>query len=142
MFVTNNNEFDYSDRFNGNDFAFPAGGTVQVDFDAARHFFGLGDADKMPYLVRSGWAQSSNGFDVGMKILNNFVFSDSPLGIEDVIQASEATSEETESSPAIPLAVAGSPASIEVPASSEAPIQEPEAPAPSSNLLDKLGALS
>ena len=137
MYVTNNNDFDYTDRFNGNDYVFPAGGTVAVDIDAARHFFGLGDVDKMPYLIRTGWANSSNGLAEGMKILGNFVFGEEPKTMESALQTSDATSEETATDTSTPLEVVGAPAP------SDAPIQEVvEKPAKASNnLLDKLASL-
>lgn len=61
--VTNNNEFDLDDHFDGRRYAFPAGKTVSIPFDAACHIFGvespdqLKDKDKLLTYVcrRWGW---------------------------------------------------------------------------------------
>ena len=72
--VTNRNAFDFNDRYNGQDFKIPAGKTVAIGEDAARHFFGLGDGDKQPYLVRQGWMTNSGQLADAMQKLNNFAF--------------------------------------------------------------------
>jgi hypothetical protein len=79
--VTNNNTFDLNDRYNGQDFSFPAGKTVALDLDAARHIFGFGEADKIPYLTRQGWMRTSGDLDTGMRILGGFVFD----SVSDVV---------------------------------------------------------
>lgn len=72
--VTNKNPFDFTDRYNGIDYRIPSGKTVALGEDAAAHFFGLGAADKIPYLVRQGWMSNSGQIDVAMSKLNNFAF--------------------------------------------------------------------
>ena len=88
--VTNRNDFDLKDRYNGIDYTFPANTTVALDEEAAKHIFGFGDSDKVPYLVRQGWVRSSGEVETGMKMLSGFSFSsiDSPLPGE-VIQKEE-----------------------------------------------------
>ena len=137
MYVTNNNDFDYQDRYNGNDYTFPAGQSVGIEMDVARHIFGVGDPDKSSYLVRSGWAKTSDSVHAGYDILNRFIFSDVPN--------SPATGDTPAAAPSVPPEVSAAP----IP---EAPVQDP-AQSPSvvvntppiqngsSNLLDKLNGL-
>ena len=56
VFVTNRNKFHHTDRFNGEDYEFPAGKAVLIPVDAAIHMFGYGLKDKTDTLVRLGWA--------------------------------------------------------------------------------------
>ena len=72
--VTNRNEFDLHDRFNGVDYAFPKGGSTVVDEDVAKHIFGFGAPDKIPYLTRLGWMQQSRQYDEAMQKMAGFVF--------------------------------------------------------------------
>lgn len=71
IFVTNHNDFDHQDRFDGQDFFFPRGERVTVPVVAAEHMLGLGRVDKTENLVRCGWANDPNG----VKKLANFVFT-------------------------------------------------------------------
>lgn len=71
IFVTNGNDFDHQDRYNGEDFFFPKGERVTVPIIAAAHMFGLGNADKTETLVRLGWANDNEG----VKKLASFVFT-------------------------------------------------------------------
>lgn len=72
--VTNKNAFEFTDRYNGQDFKIPAGKTVALAEDAAAHFFGLGQSDKIPYLSRQGWMNNSGQLSEAMQKLNNFTF--------------------------------------------------------------------
>ena len=72
--VTNKNDFDLIDRYDGQDYAFPANKTVRCPEAVAMHVFGLGDPDKKPYLTRQGWLRTSDGVDAAMAILNKFSF--------------------------------------------------------------------
>ena len=72
--VTNNNDFDLLDRYDGQDYFFPKGKTVMCPDDAARHFFGVGDPNKLPYLTRQGWLRASDKLDDAMVKLDNFAF--------------------------------------------------------------------
>lgn len=71
IFVTNTNDFDHFDRFDGQDFYFPKGERVTVPVIAAQHMFGLGEADKTETLIRQGWANDA----AGVKKLAAFVFT-------------------------------------------------------------------
>jgi hypothetical protein len=56
LFVTNRNEFHHTDRYDGKDYQFPPGQKVMLSAEAARHMFGLGEADKTNVMHRKGWA--------------------------------------------------------------------------------------
>lgn len=71
IFVTNHNDFDHQDRFDGQDYFFPRGERVTIPILAAQHMFGLGNADKTETLIRAGWANN----EAGIKNLANFVFT-------------------------------------------------------------------
>ena len=61
IFVTNTNDFDHQDRFDGQDFFFPKGERVTIPVIAAEHMFGLGRADKTENLIRCGWGNGPQG---------------------------------------------------------------------------------
>jgi len=87
--VTNRNNFDFKDRYNGVDYDIPAGATTILNDDAARHFFGIGDGDKTPFLIRQGWMKTLNDKDEAFQKLNGFSFSsaEAPMPGEIVQQA-------------------------------------------------------
>ena len=72
--VTNNSGAELTDRFNGVDLVFPVGKKVLLDADAARHIFGFGDGDKVPYLARLGWLRTNQDYDTAMARLAQFSF--------------------------------------------------------------------
>jgi hypothetical protein len=74
--VKNRSDADLQDRFNGVDFLFPKGESTVIDEEVARHIFGFGDENKIPYLTRLGWMRSNLEFEQGMKRLALFTFSD------------------------------------------------------------------
>ena len=71
LFVENRNQFDHVDRYNGTDYAFPAGEKVPVDEIVAQHCFGWGLQDKTDALLRQGWGNTPDG----IRKLKNFVFT-------------------------------------------------------------------
>jgi hypothetical protein len=73
--IRNNNDFAFTGRYNGIDYDFPAGATVAVPEDAARHIFGVGVADKAEIMTRHGWLGVNANYDVAMQKLNNFSFN-------------------------------------------------------------------
>lgn len=77
--VTNQNDFNHADRYNGADYVFPPGKPVLLDFEAAKHIFGYGLADKTQALVRNGWLSGSQGMPAAMEKLNGFTFRDADL---------------------------------------------------------------
>jgi len=72
--VTNKNSFTLVDKYDGIEYTFKSNEPVVIEEEAARHFFGYGTPDKIPYLVRQGWCVSSDKTEEAMKKLNNFVF--------------------------------------------------------------------
>ena len=72
--VTNGTGNDFTGRFNGRDYLFPAAEPVYCEDDAAGHIFGLGTVDKSSVLARHGWTSLSNRYEDGMQILNSFTF--------------------------------------------------------------------
>lgn len=56
IFVTNTNDFDHVDAYDGEEYVFPKGERVMIPEEAAVHFFGRGLKDKSDALVRLGWA--------------------------------------------------------------------------------------
>lgn len=85
IFVTNQNDFDHQDRFDGQDFFFPKGERVTVPLIAAEHMFGLGMADKTETLIRAGWGNDPQG----VQKLAAFVFTKGIMVEEPVESAPE-----------------------------------------------------
>lgn len=96
--VKNNTGRPFSGRYDGIDYPFPPGEEVMITKEAARHIFGLGDADKTAVLVRHGWMKGSGEREAAMSMLNGFSFSDTKLvPAAEVVEAEDET--EHESSP-------------------------------------------
>ena len=80
IFVTNHNAFDHFDSFDGDEYHFPPGETIEVEEIAAEHMLGYGRKDKTENLIRLGWANKldpQKGWikdEVGVKKLANFTF--------------------------------------------------------------------
>ena len=68
-------------KFDGIPYEFPPGERVTISFDAAKHIFGLGLADKTDVLSKHGWMQYSTDRDSAMAQLGLFSFGspDDPL---------------------------------------------------------------
>ena len=83
--VTNKNKFVLTDRYDGIAYTFKPNEPVVIEEDAARHFFGYGLVDKVPFLVRQGWFNSSDKTEEAMKKLNNFMFEQGKTAfVEDI----------------------------------------------------------
>lgn len=76
IFVTNKNDFEHQDRYNGVDYFWNPGDKVAVPEEAAAHMFGYGRADKTENLVRLGWNWQE---DEGVRKLAKFVFSQAQI---------------------------------------------------------------
>ena len=87
IFVTNQNDFDHVDHFNGQEYVFPKGEKVLIPVEAAIHMFGFNQRDKTENLSRLGWANPKPGDepDFGVKRLANFVFTQAVM-IEQPIE--------------------------------------------------------
>jgi hypothetical protein len=86
IFVTNTNDFDHVDAFDGEEYVFPKGERVLIPEDAAVHFFGRGLKDKSEALVRLGWAMKYDAIkkqhvedETGVRKLANFVFEEAVM---------------------------------------------------------------
>ena len=86
IFVTNTNDFDHVDMYDGEEYVFPKDERVMIPFDAAVHMFGHNMKDKNETLVRLGWAMRYNGdkkqFEEdseGVKKLARFVFDEAVM---------------------------------------------------------------
>lgn len=86
VFVTNQNPFHHTDRYDGEDYYFPPKEKVLVPTDAARHMFGYQLVDKTETLVRLGWAtrydkEVKNYVEnvEGVRQLANFVFEEAVM---------------------------------------------------------------
>ena len=84
--VKNRSDADLQDRFNGVDYLFEKGQSTVIDEEVAKHIFGFGDADKVPYLTRLGWMRSNLEREQGMQRLALFTFSDEQEIDPDEIQ--------------------------------------------------------
>jgi len=74
--VTNRNSFTLKDRYDGIDYVFKPNESVVIEEEAARHIFGYGVEDKIPFMVRQGWCASSDKTEEGMNKLNKFRFEE------------------------------------------------------------------
>ena len=83
----------YRDRYDGKDYVFEPNEAVIMNEDAARHIFGYGDPNKVPYLSRIGkmtttQVEGEGGLKSAMKWLERFEFREQVLKMEDkVIEA-------------------------------------------------------
>lgn len=91
--VINKHSVRFRDRFDGRDYVFEPNEAVIMGEDAAKHIFGYGDPNKMPYLSRIGkltttQVEGSGGVKEAMKWLERFEFREQVLKMEDrVVEA-------------------------------------------------------
>ena len=78
IFVTNNSKQDLRDGFAGVFYEFKVGQTVEIPEEVAKHIFGYGDDDKVPYLARLGWMRTSNELPDGLERLKQWRISPEP----------------------------------------------------------------
>lgn len=74
--VTNKNDFNFSAKFDGKTYHFPAGQARTCPDDAVVHIFGLGTKDKGAIIARHGWAKPNEPLTVGIQKLKNFAFEE------------------------------------------------------------------
>lgn len=100
--VINKHNVRFRDRFDGKDYVFEPNDAVIMSEDAARHIFGYGDPNKLPYLSRIGVLTSTQvdgtgGTREALKWLDRFEFREQVLKMEDkVIEALPFADEPTE----------------------------------------------
>lgn len=78
IFVTNNSDMKLLDGYAGVRYEFKPGTTVEIPDEAARHIFGYGDDNKVPYLARLGWMVTNNDLDSGMERLSHWELTTEP----------------------------------------------------------------
>lgn len=90
MFVTNHNDFPFTDMFDGEEYILNPGEKVLMTEAAAAHIFGYGSPDKASVLVRLGWAaiydpdkKTMVEHPNGAQWLANFTFTPAKV-VEDV----------------------------------------------------------
>lgn len=83
LFVTNKSDQKLTVTFEYKQIEFPVGKSVEVTPYAAKFFFGHGEVDKEPCLVRLGWIRLHSELEQGLEKLAKFVISDQPLIEED-----------------------------------------------------------
>jgi hypothetical protein len=79
IYVTNRGSQPLVDHFDGQRFEFAPHKTVAIEPVVARHIFGYGDDNKIPYLVRLGWMKMNTDLDKAMSRLKDFSFTDAPV---------------------------------------------------------------
>lgn len=111
--VTNNNDFDLDDHFDGRRYEFPTGKSVSIPFDAACHIFGvehpdqLKDKDKLLTHVCRRWGWNTKEMIKDKENVNRFanikivlvsykVVRDDGVEDEGLLPASRATSDMSE----------------------------------------------
>jgi hypothetical protein len=87
VYVTNKNDFDFSDRYDGEEFFFPQGQAVLIPTAAAEHIFGFSLKDKTDALVRLGWATD---IAAGAKKLANFVWEEAEMRPKSLLDVAAA----------------------------------------------------
>jgi hypothetical protein len=86
IYVTNTNDFDHVDSYDGEEYVFPRGERVLISDEAAVHFFGHNLVDKSDALIRLGWAMKYDPVQKtfventdGVKKLARFVFDEAVM---------------------------------------------------------------
>ena len=77
LYVANKSDSAFCDRYNGEDFVIEPKQTVEITYEAARHFFGYGEADKTRALTRQGVIRLNSEVNTrGAQWLAQFVFQE------------------------------------------------------------------
>ena len=81
MYVRVHNQTDETipGRYDGEDYEFPARGSMDVPKVVAAHVFGLGAKDKSACLARLGWLTTSDQMKVALAKLNQIRFEEIEL---------------------------------------------------------------
>jgi hypothetical protein len=78
VYVTNEGEMSLTDGWDGTHYVFAPGKTVEIPAFVAGHIFGHGVEDKTPYVIRLGWAKTTNDLPKALAWLENFVITTEP----------------------------------------------------------------
>lgn len=79
VWVLNTSDDDLKDGFDGKNYDFKVGVSVEIPLLVAKHVFGYLDADKEPHLVRLGWVKLSTDVSAGLARLEKFKISPEPI---------------------------------------------------------------
>lgn len=74
IFVRNNGEEPFSDRFDGEDFTIEPGHAIEMTIECAKLVFGFGEDDKARAIRRLGYAPTSAEMPAALKRLYAFSF--------------------------------------------------------------------
>ena len=72
VFVTNNSGQPLVVEFSYKEITFPAGESVEIPVNAAKHIFGFGAENKEPYLARLGFIRLHSDIEQGLEKLAKF----------------------------------------------------------------------
>src|ERR1700752_1873572 len=78
VYVTNNGEQPFRDRYDGEDFVIHPGETLDMPAPCARLVFGFGEKDKGRAIRRLGWAKTASDMNDALARLRTFSFGMSP----------------------------------------------------------------
>ena len=86
--ITNHHNHRLVDRFDGKDYVFEPNEAVLMSDEAAKHIFGYGDPNKVPYLSRIGkmtttQVDGEGGLKDAMKWLSRFEFKEMVVKFEE-----------------------------------------------------------
>jgi len=75
VYVTNTTDKELVSEFNYEEYKFPAGKTVALSPNAAKHIFGYGQENKEPYLARLGFIRLHSELEQALEKLAKFEIS-------------------------------------------------------------------
>lgn len=78
VYVTNEGAMPLTDGWDGKQYTFAPGTTVEIPVFVAGHIFGYGFEDKAPYVTRLGWAKTVNDIPKALTWLENFKITTEP----------------------------------------------------------------
>jgi hypothetical protein len=86
--ITNKHPVRFRDRYDGKDYVFEPNEPVIMNDEAAKHIFGYGDPNKVPYLSRIGkmtttQLEGQGGLKDAMKWLERFEFKEMVVKFEE-----------------------------------------------------------
>lgn len=91
VFVRNNGDTPFNDRYDGEDFIIEPGRAVEMEADCAKLVFGFGEKDKSRAIRRLGWAPTSADVAGAMKLLYTFSFYSTKEELDAAIGAEKAS---------------------------------------------------
>jgi len=78
VYVTNEGVMPLTDGWDGKQYSFEPGVTVEIPLFVAGHIFGYGFEDKVPHVTRLGWARTINDIPKALTWLENFKITTEP----------------------------------------------------------------